>query len=207
MTWDPYLDLRTGVLRNRLGITDAAEFAQAEADFSSARIAQLWRHPLPGDYDLAHLQRFHQVIFGDLFDWAGELRTVTLGKGGALFCHPHDLVGTAAGVFGRLAADRHLRGLSRAAFLDKLTVLLADINDLHPFREGNGRAQRAFVAQLSRDAGHILRWARMDADTNRAACQAARVGDTEPLRAMLEHLVDDEPARPPAPRPQSDQPE
>lgn len=207
MSWDPYLDLRTGVLRNRLGITDPAKFAQVEADFTSARIAQLWRHPLPGNYDLAHLQRFHQVIFGDLFEWAGELRTVTLGKGAALFCHPHQLVPTAALVFGRLADDRYLRNLNRTAFVDKLALLLADINHLHPFREGNGRAQRAFLAQLSREAGHVLRWAPMDLRANRVASQAARAGDTRPLRAMLDQLVDDEPGQPPKPRPPSDQPE
>lgn len=135
MSWDRYLDLRTGVLRHRLGITVPAEFARVEADLTSARIAQLWRHRLPGRYDLAHLQRFHQVIFGDLFDWAGELRTVSLGKGGALFCPPHRLVPVGARVFGRLADDQFLRGLHRAAFLDGLTAL-ADINDLHPFRRG-----------------------------------------------------------------------
>ncbi|WP_051581792.1 Fic/DOC family protein [Pseudonocardia acaciae] len=204
MSWDPYLDLRTGVLRNRLGITDPAEFARVEADFTSARIAQLWRHPLPGDYDLAHLQRFHQVIFGDLFEWAGQLRTVTMGKGGALFCDPGDLVSTAVRVFGRLAEDGHLRGLDRAAFVDKLTALLTEINFLHPFREGNGRSQRAFLAQLSREAGHVLRWAGMDPEANRAASRAARGGDNGPLRAMLERLVDDGPGRPPAPRSPSD---
>jgi cell filamentation protein, protein adenylyltransferase len=207
VSWDPYLDLRTGVLRNRLGITDPAEFARVEADFTSARIAQLWRHPLPGHYDLAHLQRFHQVIFGDLFEWAGELRTVTLGKGGALFCHPHELVPTAARVFSRLADDRHLRGLNRTAFVDKLATLLASINYLHPFREGSGRAQRAFLAQLSRGAGHVLRWARMDPEANRVASQTARAGDTRLLRAMLEQLVDSDPDRPPRPRTPSDQPE
>lgn len=206
MSWDPYLDLRTGVLRNRLGITDPAELARAEADFTSARIAQLWRRRLPGHYDLAHLQRFHQVIFGDLFEWAGELRTVTLGKGGALFCHPQDLVRTGTRVFGGLAEDRYLRGLNRAAFVDKLTALLADINYLHPFREGNGRAQRAFLAQLSRDAGHVLRWAGLDPEVNRAASLAARAGDTGPLRAMLDPLVDHGPGRPPSPRSPSDQP-
>ncbi len=62
MSWDPYLDLQTGVLRNRLGITDPDELARAEADFSSVRIAQLRRRPLPGGYDLPHLQAFHRHI-------------------------------------------------------------------------------------------------------------------------------------------------
>jgi Fic/DOC family len=60
----------------------------------------------------------------------------------------------AGEVFGRLARDRYLRGLSREAFVDRLTELFADINALHPFREGNSRAQRALLTQLARDAGY-----------------------------------------------------
>lgn len=88
MSWDPYLDLRSGVLRNRLGITDAAELAGAEAELTGYRLMELRTRPLPGSYDLPHLQAFHRYIFGDVYDWAGELRTVPLGKGGALFCPP-----------------------------------------------------------------------------------------------------------------------
>ncbi len=68
---DPYLDPVHGVLRNRLGITDPAELEQAETDFSAVRLAQLQRRALPGNYDLPHLQRFHQHIFGDVYPWGG----------------------------------------------------------------------------------------------------------------------------------------
>ena len=87
-------------------------------------------------------------------------------KAGASFCLPHQIVGTAAEVFGRLAADRHLRGRDRDGFLDGLTALLAEVNALHPFREGNGRTQRAFLSQLARDAGYRLRWEHVDRDAN-----------------------------------------
>jgi cell filamentation protein len=200
---DPYFDSRCGVLRNRLGITDPGELAEAEANFTSVRIFQLRRHPPPGRYDLPHLQTFHRHIFGDIYDWAGELRTVTIIKGG-LFCLPQNLTSTGAEVHDKLARAGHLRGLDRPAFLDGLTKLLADINSLHPFREGNGRTQRAFVAQLTREAGHIIRWSAMDPAINVEASQAAHRDDNTPLRAMLEQLVDhDEPAedgpgRPPA---------
>lgn len=198
MSWDPYLDLQTGVLRNRLGITDPDSLAAAEADFTSARIAQLRRRPLAGRYDLPHLQGFHRHIFGDLYDWAGELRMVSIGKGG-LFCLPQHLVSFGEEVFGRLARAGYLRELTRKAFVDQLTALLADINALHPFREGNGRTQRAFLAQLARDAGHRIRWAAMDPAANIAASRAAHRGDNTLLRDVLEQLVDlpeDPPAGP-----------
>ncbi|QYN41158.1 Fic family protein (plasmid) [Pseudonocardia sp. DSM 110487] len=198
MSWDPYLDLQSGVLRNRLGITDKAELAQAEAELTSYRLIELRLNPLPGCYDLVHLQGFHRYIFGDVYDWAGELRTVSIGKGQP-FCLPQHLVSFAGEVFGQLAREGYLRGLGRAAFVDRLTALLADVNALHPFREGNGRTQRAFLAQLARDAGYRVRWAAMDAEVNVAAAAAAHRGDNRLLRAMLEELVEAPGAAAPAP--------
>lgn len=186
---DPYRDPDTGVLRNLLGITDPAVLEQADADFSAVRLAQLQRRELPGDYDLAHLRGFHRVIFGDLYPWAGELRTVWIAKGDP-FCMPQHIESSAEEMFTRLVAANHLRGLDRAEFIDGLTELLGDLNALHPFRDGNGRTQRAFCAQLARHAGHQLRWAPMDPAENIAASRASLRGDNTQLRAMLERLVD-----------------
>ena len=105
----------------------------------------------------------------------------------------------AGEVFGRLAREDYLRGLGRAEFVDRLTALLADVNALHPFREGNGRTQRAFLAQLARDAGYRIRWAAMDAEVNVAASAAAHRGDNTLLRAMLEELVEPHGHAAPAP--------
>jgi cell filamentation protein len=73
---DPYVDPATALLRNRLGITDAAELAAAEADFTRMRMNELHHHPVPGRFDLAHLQAVHRHITQDLVAWAGQLRTV-----------------------------------------------------------------------------------------------------------------------------------
>lgn len=186
---DPYVDPATGVLRNRLGINDAEELAAAEADFTAVRLAQLTLVPIEGGYDLAHLQRFHARIFGDVYPWAGQLRSVAIAKG-IPFCPPEHLESYASEVFGRLANDGMLRGRGRELFLDGLTELIADLNALHPFREGNGRTLRAFTAQLAVDAGHELRWAGMDPSENVVVSRASLAGDNTGLRAMLDRLVD-----------------
>lgn len=185
---DPYLDLDTGVLRNRLGITDPAELAQAEAELTALRLVELRRRPLPGVYDLAHLQAFHWHIFGDVYEWAGRLRTVSIGKG-QLFCLPQHLDTFAAEVFGKLHRNDLLRGLELDQFVDRLTEVLDDVNALHPFREGNGRTQRAFLTQLAGAAGYELRWTAMDPAENNEASRAALAGDPTGLRAMLARLV------------------
>ena len=186
---DPYLDPASGVLRNLLGITDAGELAQVEAALSASRLIDLERRRLPGSYDLDHLRAFHRYILGDVFGWAGELRTVSIAKG-SLFCLPQHLATAGADVFGRLAAADRLRGLNRDQFIGRTAEFLADVNALHPFREGNGRAQRAFFSQLAHDAGHHIDWIRMDPDINTAASAAAHHGDLTPLTEMLSDLID-----------------
>ena len=188
MTWDPYLDLQSGLLRNRLGITDAGELRHVEAALTASRIYDLIRSPIPGAYDLAHLRAFHRQIFQDLYDWAGELRTVSIGRG-RLFSLPQHLEADAGELFGWLARAEYLRGRDRDAFVDELTELYADLNALHPFRDGNGRTQRAFLGQLAVDAGHPIHWAAMDPAENNAASKAAQAGDNDALRALLDLLV------------------
>jgi cell filamentation protein len=107
---DPYLDPLTGVLRNRLGLTHLDELDRAEADLTGYRLVELGERALPGAYDLAHLQAFHRFIFGDLYGWAGELRTVSIAKTD-LFCLPQNLLSFADhGRRARRQGDRHLPG-------------------------------------------------------------------------------------------------
>ena len=196
---DPYVDPASGVLRNRLGITDPRELEAVERDFTSATLSQLEVEPLPGDYDLAHLQAFHRAIFGDIYPWAGELRVVHLAKAASLFCRPEHIHSAGRDIFRALAEQQWLRGLDRGPFLDGATYYLGEINALHPFRDGNGRTQRAFVGQLSRDAGHPIDWSGLLAAENIKASQALMVGDVGPMRALLEELVSHRPASPGSP--------
>jgi cell filamentation protein len=170
-----------------------------EAALSASRLVDLERRRLPGAYDLDHLRTFHHYILGDVYEWAGELRTVSIAKE-SLFCLPQHLTSYAADVFGRLAAADRLRGLNREQFIARLAEFLADVNALHPFREGNGRAQRAFFSQLAHDAGHHIDWIRMDPDRNTAASAAAHRGDPAPLTELLGDLIDlPHPPGPPGP--------
>jgi cell filamentation protein len=93
-------------------------------------------------------------------------------------------------VFDALAAEDHLRGLERTDFLDRVTHYHAELNAAHPFREGNGRAQRAFLGQLPRGAGYPLTWQRLDRARNIDAARASHRGDNSPLRALLDELLE-----------------
>ncbi|MGH2870605.1 MAG: Fic/DOC family protein [Solirubrobacteraceae bacterium] len=188
MAEDPYLYPETNTLRNRFGLSDPAQLARVEATITAGRLAELEQRPIAGNYDLPHLQAFHRHIFGDVFDWAGEIRTVAIARHD-LFALPEHIESYLGGVLAQLPAEQHLRGLDREAFVDRLTYYLAEINASHPFREGNGRTQRAFIGQLAQDAGYRIDWHRLDPQLNIDASRAAHRGDNQPLRAMLDGLI------------------
>lgn len=187
MNDDPYVYSGTEVLRNLPGIEDPARWKQAEADFTRLRIARLLRTRLDGLYDLPHLQRFHRFIFDGFYAWAGELRTVDISRTAA-FANWRFLQSAATSVFSRLAFEL-IGAAGREEFLDRLTDHFGNVNALHPFREGNGRAQRAFFAQLAGDAGYVMDWSAVDADDNIAASRASLRGDNVPLRRVLDEIT------------------
>ena len=187
---DPYVYPDTNVLRNLAGLTDAGELAALEAQTSTLRLVQLSARRLKGGYDLRHLQEFHRCIFQDIYDWAGELRTTPLAKPGSMFAPPERIESYAGTTFEELAHEGHLRELPRDQFADRLTHYYAEINAVHPFRDGNGRAQRAFLRQLALDAGHAIAWERLDADTLVYASQRSFQGDNLPMRDLVDRVLD-----------------
>jgi cell filamentation protein len=185
---DPYVYPGTDVLRNELGIRDAGELRRVESDLTYWRALRLATTPIPGSYDLAHLQACHRALFAGLYAWAGQLRTVRIAKAD-VFCLPQFIEPSACEIFARLAREQHLVGLARNEFIDRLATYLGDVNALHPFREGNGRAQRVFFGQLANEAGHRLRWELVDAAHNVTASIASTRGDLQPLHELLNEIV------------------
>ena len=105
-----------------------------------------------------------------------------------MFCLPQYIGSSAVVIFGELHDEDCLR---RDAFVGRLAHHLGEVNALHPFREGNGRAQRAFFGQLARDAGFTLAWQHLDPARNVEASAAIMRGDPEPMREMLNALTRD----------------
>lgn len=186
---DPYVDPATGVLRNRLGISDAGELADAEATFAFHAEIELYASGTSIDRcDLASLQSVHRHLFRDVYDWAGELRTVNIAKGASTFALARHLREAATDVFRQVSRTDLLRGLTPPRFARAAGALLADPNALHPFREGNGRAQRAFLQLLARDAGYHLRWGDVEPAENIGVSEAA-MSDPDAFAPLLERIL------------------
>jgi len=176
------------VLRNKLGLSTIRELEAAEREITHAALIFLKESPVSPSFDLRHLCAIHRRVFGDIYDWAGQLRTVAIAKG-SWFCLPQYIESSAAETFRALHGENFLRGLPRDAFTERLTYYLGEINAIHPFREGNDRAQRALFEQLANDGGFILDWQHLDADRNIAASAAIMRGDPTLMRKMLDELV------------------
>jgi cell filamentation protein len=189
VTVDPYVDPRTGVLRNRLGITDATVLAQAEARLAAAAEIVLFTEHLDlGHYDLSHLRAIHHHLFGAVYDWAGELRTVNMTKGDTAFALVEWLEPQAEQVFAWLTDEHHLLDRHRDQFVEGASRFLSDLNALHPFREGNGRTQRAFLRRLAADAGWHLAWSEVDPAEN-AAISAAAMADRRAFVPLFDRIL------------------
>lgn len=190
MAEDPYVYPGTAALRNNLEIRDPQELSQAEADIVGLALRALTAEPLPGGYDLQHWQAFHRRIFGGLYPWAGELRTVQIAKPKAFYARPEHIADYAQGIFAELTREDRLKGLDRAAFVERLTNYHAEMYAVHPFREGNTRSLRAFLGQLAGEAGHHIAWEHLDHERSFAANVRSLNGENNQLRELLEQIID-----------------
>jgi cell filamentation protein len=143
------------VLINKLGIREIDTLYEAEMKFTSFRLVDLSEKPIKGRYDLKHLQQIHKYIFQDIYEWAGNIRTVDIAKSN-MFCNVMFIQSQADEIFNKLTRDNYLKNLDQATFCSKLAYYFGEINALHPFREGNGRTQREFIKTLSLDAGYKI---------------------------------------------------
>lgn len=140
------------VLINKLNITDEKDLYDAERGLVTLRTAQLNEEPIKGYFDFNHLKSIHKFLFQDVYSWAGDIRNCNIAKQD-LFCLCEYIDSFANDIFGRLKKEQYFIKYSYEVKLKKLVELFADINALHPFREGNGRSQREFIEELARING------------------------------------------------------
>ena len=143
---DPYLYPNSPVLINKLGITDADELEHVERNLVSSRTDEGCPE---GDFDLEHLQAIHRHLFQDIYEWAGELRTLEINKGGSQFQFRSYIRTGMADVHSRIVQANYLKNLRPAQFATQAGSIIGDVNYAHPFREGNGRAQMQYMKQLA----------------------------------------------------------
>jgi cell filamentation protein len=183
---DPYSYRGTACLKNKLGLRDAETLQAFELEMSTVRADE----PLPaGRFGPTHYCRIHRHLFQDVYRWAGRYRTIATSKGGNLFCRPQFIEREMLRLFGKVKSATFLLGSNRDAFIQSVAEFLSDLNAIHPFREGNGRSQLAFLYLLALRAGHPLEIERIKPATFLAAMIRSFDGDIEPLSEQLTALL------------------
>jgi cell filamentation protein len=184
---DPYCYRGTTVLKNLSGLRDQVALDAFESVMTAQRAEEL----LPsGRFGVAHYRAIHRHLFQDVYRWAGRFRIVRLGKDASAFCYPEHIAREMQALFQSLSRDRFLKGRSRPDFAAQAASFLATLNAIHPFREGNGRAQMTFVALLADRAGHPFGRRRLQPDTFLAAMVASFKGDERALVRQIMQLTD-----------------
>lgn len=188
MTDDPYCQ-SSGVLKNKLGIADPNELQHMERLHVRRRLQE--GTPL-GDFDLAHLCAIHKHLFQDVYDWAGEVRRAEITKGGHTFQFYQYIETGMADVHRRLVQSNFLRGIDADSFSRKAAEIIGDVNYVHPFREGNGRAQLEYLRQLAHQAGHNLSQDRLDPANWIKASKLAYAGNYELMGRTIRSAIQPE---------------
>jgi cell filamentation protein len=183
---DPYCYAGTTVLKNIPGLRDAEALNRYELLLTDQRA----REPMPaGRFSVRHYQSIHWHLFRDVYAWAGRFRTIRIAKERSMFCYPENIAREMKRVFADLREARFLRGLSAEDFAVAAAHVLAEVNAIHPFREGNGRAQLAFMALLGTKAGHPLVFERLERERYLFAIKQSFRGEERSLAAEMRHLV------------------
>jgi cell filamentation protein len=184
--WDAYFWPDSDVLKNKPRLTDAKALSDFEHGVSRQRTQELRASPVHGRFDATHFRAVHRHLFQDVYEWAGEYRTVEFSKGSSAFAPlktpAHTLASWGDKILADLAQENHLKGLKKNAFVDRLTHHYGELNYWHPMREGNGRATKEFLYQLSKEAGYELEFHRISAKSWNAAAER-QASDHDPRLA------------------------
>ena len=171
-------------LENKLGITNSAELAREEERISKKKAVELFESGAldklePGKF--ISLQAIHKALFEDIYDFAGELRTVNLAKGNFRF----------APLMYLEAALANIDKMPQSAF-DEIIEKYVEMNIAHPFREGNGRSTRLWLDQmLKAGIGQVVDWSRVDKEDYLLAMERSPIKDVE-IKVLLKAALTDD---------------
>ena len=171
-------------LENNLGLTSSADLAREEERISKKKAAQLFDRKLFDTFDVgtfAGLAEIHQYLFEDIFDFAGEIRTVNLAKGNFRF----------APLMYLQAALENIDKMPQSNF-DEIVEKYVEMNIAHPFREGNGRSTRIWLDHiLKNEIGKVVDWSKVDKEDYLLAMERSPIKDIE-IKHILKAALTDE---------------
>lgn len=167
----------SNVLKNKLNIRDLRELKDVEEKFVAIKQLILLQKPIPGRFTINHLLRIHRFLFEDVYPFAGHIRREQISKGETLFFPPDLIKRELRRVFGEIHETGMLQEKKPQSQIQHLSHVMAELNIIHPFREGNGRSIREFIRWMAQVYGLTLNWGNADQDTMMDAAIASVYDD------------------------------
>ena len=179
----------TDVLKNKFGLRNADDLERAELLFVADRLLD----GLPADarrLDQTGLKAIHHHMFQDIYPWAGQYRTYTTGRGPAPFARPEFIEPELDRLFDALHGEKCLIGLGIEQFASRGAHYVNEINAIHPFIEGNGRAQRVWLRNLADHTGYRVRFDGHDRKNWNEASKRGFHGDNQPMADLIMRSIE-----------------
>ena len=180
----------TDVLRNKFGFKDEKQLAIAEKEITSALLAKAELDIPFKNVDFDFYKNLHKFVFGDIYEWAGQVRIVNFSKKATNFCAADKIETIGQNIFARLKTNKFLDNLDENEFVYEFTELYRDLNMLHPFREGNGRIQRLFLSMLLKNINKTIDFSKIDCDLLMIATIKSVSGDVFMLRDIFKKHIE-----------------
>ena len=146
----------TNILINKLNIKDSKLLQKYEAKITAAKLLSLRQNGIVGNFDVEHLNKIHQYLFEDIYDFAGKFRNENIAKGVFRFAEYEYIEPELRRLLCKLKNENYLDGLTKEQLAQRLAYYLSELNVLHPYREGNGRTIREFIRELALKNGYVL---------------------------------------------------
>lgn len=178
----------SSVLKNKLDIRDPVLLRKVEADLSSARQAEIFRTPVAGRFTATHLCNIHRKLLGDVYSFAGHFRREDIAKGPTRFVTYSQIKEKLQRLLGQLQQEKWLENVPFEVFAARSAYYMAELNYIHPFREGNGRAIREFMRLLFLHNGYVVQWDAVDVEALLNA-MIDSVYDTAHLEQILKQCL------------------
>ena len=178
----------TTCLVNKLGIRDEKKLSEIEAQITFAKAVMLEETPIDDDFSFEHFKKIHEFLLCDLYEWAGQVRTVDISKKRTKFLDAASIESIATKCFSKVK-DGYFEDLPSDEFAKRIAEFYNDVNYIHPFREGNGRTQRIYFAQLIRYYGYDINFADVDTDELMIATIQASSGVLDFLVEFFENSI------------------
>ncbi|MDD4802624.1 MAG: Fic family protein [Syntrophomonas sp.] len=174
------------MLINKENIKNAQDLAKYESDITMLRQYELeHENRIKGRFGAAHLKNIHKYIFQDIYPFAGKFRFEDMWKDETFFCKSEHIEENLTKLLAGLKKENYLRKLDLEVFSARIAYYMSQMNMIHPFREGNGRAIREFIRQLALQAGYRIDWSKVEPEILLKASIISVDKDLEPLSRCI----------------------